>query len=309
VLPFILCWVAGAAGALDLRLPSNAVLMREVVTEVGHLDLPTGATVEGWLPSEPREGQVTEQAWRIEAAQLTTLQILAPLREQLVADGWDVLFDCATEACGGFDFRRAVAVMPPPEMFVNLGDFRWLSAAKGDEAVGLMVSRSEAAGFVQVTRVGPPQGAGSLAVVEGPALQGARPDAPEMSGAPEGLGAALETMGRVVLDDLAFETGSAQLAAGEFASLAALAGYLADNPGRRIALVGHTDAEGSLEANIALSKRRAGSVLERLVTDYGVARQQVTAEGMGYLAPLASNLTAEGREANRRVEAILLSTE
>lgn len=319
-MPFVLCWLAGAAGALDLRLPGNAALMREVVTEVGHLDLPVGATVEGWLPSEPREGQVTEQAWRIEAAQLTTLQILAPLREQLVADGWDVLFECATEACGGFDFRRAVAVMPPPEMFVNLGDFRWLSATNGDEAVGLMVSRSEAAGFVQVTRVGPPQVAGSLASVaepdlqgpdlqgpdlQGPDLQGPRPAAP----APEGLGATLETLGRVVLGDLTFETGSAQLAAGEFASLAALAGYLADNPGRRVALVGHTDAEGSLDANIALSKRRAGSVLERLVAEYGVARQQVTAEGMGYLAPLASNLTPEGREANRRVEAILLSTQ
>lgn len=305
-LALALVLVAGQAAALELRLPANATLMREVVTEVGHLDLPTGPTVEGWLPSAAHEGQVTEQAWRIEAAQLTTLQILAPLRDQLVAEGWDILFDCATEACGGFDFRRAVAVLPPPEMFVNLSDFRWLSAVKDDEAVAVMVSRSAAAGFVQVTRVGPRQEGGTLGAVEEPALRGVEP---VVAPVPGDLGSTLETLGRVVLADLAFETGSAQLAPGSYGSLEALAAWLAANPERRVALVGHTDTEGALEANIALSKRRAGSVLERLVADHGVARAQVAAEGMGYLAPIVSNLTPEGRETNRRVEVILLSTQ
>jgi OOP family OmpA-OmpF porin len=50
-------------------------------------------------------------------------------------------------------------------------------------------------------------------------------------------------------------------------------------------------------------------VLERLAGQYGVARSQLEAEGMGYLAPVATNLTPEGREVNRRVEVILLSTE
>ena len=304
---------AGAAGALDLRLPGNAVLMREVVTEVGDLEVPTGATVEGWLPAEPREGQVTAQAWRIEAEFLTTLQILAPLRGQLVADGWDIVLDCATADCGGFDFRRAVDVLPPPEMFVNLGDFRWVSAIRGEEAVTLMVSRSAAAGFVQVTRVGPAGAGGAQVAAAAPAVAGVAPEAaravsPDFPGAAE-FGATLETAGRVVLSDLSFATGSAELAPGDFGSLAALADYLAAHPDRRVALVGHTDAEGTLEANIALSKRRAGSVLERLAEVYGVARGQMAAEGMGYLAPVAANLTPEGREANRRVEVILLSTE
>ncbi|MCR9113710.1 MAG: OmpA family protein, partial [Rhodobacteraceae bacterium] len=38
-------------------------------------------------------------------------------------------------------------------------------------------------------------------------------------------------------------------------------------------------------------------------------RQQLEAGGMGYLSPLTTNLTPEGREANRRVEAVLLNTE
>jgi OOP family OmpA-OmpF porin len=64
-----------------------------------------------------------------------------------------------------------------------------------------------------------------------------------------------------------------------------------------------------LAGNIALSKRRAGSVLERLVTDYAASRQQLEAQGMGYLSPIQNNRTIEGREANRRVEAIITSTQ
>ena len=308
----LLLWVADAAAAQELRLPSNAVLTRTETTETGHLDLPTGATVEGWLPTLPREGQVSHQSWRIEAADLTTLQILAPLRDQLIAEGWEIVFECETAACGGFDFRRAVTVFPPPEMFVNLGDFRWVSAMRPGEALAIMVSRTEAAGFVQLSRVGPAQRQGALSSANAPAIAGSRSAVAAEAPLPQdsaAFAALLEAQGRVILSDLAFGTGSATLEAGTYTSLVALAEYLVAHPDRRVALVGHTDAEGSLEGNIALSRRRAVSVVERLVGGLGVARGQVEAEGMGYLAPVASNLTEAGRRANRRVEAVLLSME
>ena len=116
----------------------------------------------------------------------------------------------------------------------------------------------------------------------------------------------LET-GHAVLEGLSFETGSAQLAAGDYEVLQTLADLLASKPDLVVALVGHTDSSGSLDGNIALSKRRAGSVLERLVSDYGVPRRQLDAQGMGYLAPIATNLTEEGRTVNRRVEVIITS--
>ncbi len=74
----------------------------------------------------------------------------------------------------------------------------------------------------------------------------------------------------------------------------------------RIMLVGHTDSVGGLDPNIALSRDRAASVRQRLIDAYGVAPNRLEAQGMGYLAPIASNLTAQGRETNRRVEAVLL---
>ena len=115
--------------------------------------------------------------------------------------------------------------------------------------------------------------------------------------------------GRAILADLSFETGASELQDIPFESLTQLAQYLTENPERKVALVGHTDSSGSLEANIALSKRRATAVMDRLIADYGVDPAQIAAEGMGYLAPVASNLTQTGRDTNRRVEVIITSTE
>ncbi len=301
------------AGAQTLSFPGNARMEREMVTPLSRYEMPVGPYADGFMPVSPHEGEVRAQAWRIDALALTTLQLLAPLRDQLVAAGFTVIFECATEDCGGFDFRHGTVVIPPPEMYVDLGDFRFLSAEKGDEVVSILVSRTSDAGFVQIIRVGPP-GVGMIATAGAPPLRGkpvsgSDQDTVQPVAVPDDFGAALDTLGHVVLSDLTFPTGSAQLAPGDYASLQRLADYLAANPSRTVALVGHTDSQGSLDANIALSKRRAGSVLERLVSDYSVPRQQLEAEGMGYLAPVATNLTPEGREANRRVEVIVTSTE
>lgn len=304
----ILLALAGAAEAQSLQFPSNATLMREEASPLDSYVVPTGIWENEALPTLTAEGQIARQAWRIAAPSLTTLQILRPLREQLRNDRFRVIFECQTEACGGFDFRFAVDTFPPPEMRINIGDFRYLAAERqgtsGMEYLTLFVSRTAQAGFVEVTYISPATEAAMPVVgvtAEPLRALGGLPDA--------GLAEQLETIGRSVLADLAFDTGSAQLGAGRFASLEALAAYLSQNPDLTVALVGHTDASGSLDANIALSKRRAASVLERLVSEYGVPRRQLEAEGMGYLAPIASNLTEDGREANRRVEVIVTSTD
>jgi outer membrane protein OmpA-like peptidoglycan-associated protein len=111
-----------------------------------------------------------------------------------------------------------------------------------------------------------------------------------------------------VLEDLVFASGAATLTEGDYPSLAAVAAWLKANPDGTIALVGHTDASGSLAANKALSERRAKAVAEVLVQSYGADPARVAAEGVGYLAPRATNQTEEGRQKNRRVEVIVTST-
>ncbi len=98
----------------------------------------------------------------------------------------------------------------------------------------------------------------------------------------------------MVLSGLTFSTGSAELADGDVPALSDLAAFLAADPNRRIVLVGHTDAEGSLDGNVALSRKRAASVMERLINGYGVDAAQLSADGVGYLSPLAGNATARG---------------
>jgi outer membrane protein OmpA-like peptidoglycan-associated protein len=306
-------WMPIPATALSLLFPANAEKQRTVEVPEGPHQIPSGPYADAWMPTETMAGVLRQEAWRIAAPGATTAQLLSALSDQVVAAGWEVIFDCDTETCGGFDFRLAANVLPPPEMHVDLGDFRYMAARGPDGLIGLLVSRTTSAGYVQVSRISPAGSVHEVDGIGGGVLSGTDPapgatPAPLPSGA-EGFARMLDTEGRVVLSDLRFDIGSAQLAPGSYGSLDALADYLRANPARKVALVGHTDSSGALDANIALSKRRAGSVLERLVTDYAIPRVQLAAEGMGYLSPLATNLTPEGRELNRRVEVIITSTE
>ncbi|MEO0865822.1 MAG: OmpA family protein, partial [Pseudomonadota bacterium] len=120
------------------------------------------------------------------------------------------------------------------------------------------------------------------------------------------LEAMLFATGSAVLNSISFDVGTTTLTAGPSDELQALADLLQARPGLQVALVGHTDTQGALEANIAVSRARASAVRDRLIAAYGVDDDRVQAAGMGYLSPRASNLTAEGREANRRVEVIVV---
>lgn len=272
--------------------------------------IPISAFSDGQIDMIDAKGQVEMQAWAVAPDQLSTLRILAPLREQLVDAGFEILLDCKDTDCGGFDFRYALDLLPEPEMHVDLGDFRYLTAQKlaSDgipEIIGLMVSRSAKSGFIQISHIGPTSEQPATIVASSKSSAIGVFDMPSTGLA---IGEYLETLGRAPLDDLAFDPGLATLAGSDFTSLAELAGYLNDHPDISVALVGHTDSKGSLAANIALSRRRATSVVERLVANFGISPERLAAEGVGYLSPRASNITDEGRAKNRRVEVIITST-
>ncbi len=303
----VLCLWPLAGQALDLSLPTSATLSAEVIEDPGSYQLPIGPFEEAKVPSLEVEGRLVQQAWRLEAQSLTTLQILTPLRDQLRQDGYETLLDCSGRECGGFDFRFATRVMPAPDMFVDLLDYRFMSLRQGGEGgstgyVSLLVSRIGVTAYVQVIYVAPAGSAGVSVTAD------ARESLPRAFTA-QPVAKSLLEQGHVILSDLNFQSGSSDLGEGPFQSLVDLAAFLKADANLRVALVGHTDAVGALDPNISLSKRRARSVLERLVGAHDVPRAQLDAEGMGYLAPIAPNLNKAGREANRRVEAVLLNSE
>jgi outer membrane protein OmpA-like peptidoglycan-associated protein len=76
--------------------------------------------------------------------------------------------------------------------------------------------------------------------------------------------------------------------------------------GRKVRIVGHTDALGDSASNKTLSARRAGLVKQFFVDRFDVEEARLATEGMGEARPIASNATLEGRRANRRVEVLIL---
>jgi outer membrane protein OmpA-like peptidoglycan-associated protein len=108
----------------------------------------------------------------------------------------------------------------------------------------------------------------------------------------------------LTLGDVLFETGKADLKAGDVADLDQLATFLGKYSDRSVVIEGHTDSVGSEDYNSSLSERRAESVRGYLLKR-GVDAPRITTQGMGESAPVATNDSAGGRQQNRRVEIIV----
>lgn len=309
-----------AAQAVELDLPPTAQLIATNPAEDGSHLLATGPFADGILPVVEPVGQVQSFIWQVPALATSIAGLADLVRAQLGEQGFEPIFACQAAQCGGFDFRHGLPLGQAPDMFIDLGDFHYVSLeranADGTDYAALIVSRGSDTGYVHLALVRPPGPA-----VLPPVTQSSRdrePDAtillpeespPVLSVAPGGLIDALIEVGSAPLDDLRFETGASALSGARYASLSSLAAFLNADPTQRVVLVGHTDAMGSLEANIALSRARAEAVRLFLTNDLGVDVAQVAAEGIGFLAPRAPNTDAQGREANRRVEVVLATPE
>ena len=105
--------------------------------------------------------------------------------------------------------------------------------------------------------------------------------------------------------DILFATDSTALRADLQADLGALARNLQDYPNSTVQVIGHTDNVGSATYNEDLSLRRANAVANVLISR-GVSTSRITTIGLGENQPVATNLTAEGRAQNRRVEIVIL---
>ncbi len=106
---------------------------------------------------------------------------------------------------------------------------------------------------------------------------------------------------KVNVSDIQFKTGSAELLPQSRQLLKKFAAILKQFPEDNIRISGHTDNVGDDSYNMQLSRARAKAVAEALAL-YGVARESIGASGFGEERPIASNETAEGKAANRRVE-------
>ncbi|MBR1122237.1 OmpA family protein [Bradyrhizobium lablabi] len=115
----------------------------------------------------------------------------------------------------------------------------------------------------------------------------------------------LQAEGKVALYGLYFDTGKAVIKPESKPQLDQMAKVLQADASLKVHIVGHTDNQGSLESNLALSKARAQTVVDTLATAYKVDGKRLSAAGVASYAPLGNNATDAGRARNRRVEMVL----
>lgn len=105
-----------------------------------------------------------------------------------------------------------------------------------------------------------------------------------------------------------FDTNSATLRAASQADIVKMAATLQKYPDTNVLVEGHTDNTGTDAINLPLSERRAQSVADATVAQ-GVSSSRITTKGLGSSDPVGDNSTAEGKQANRRVEIAIFANE
>jgi OOP family OmpA-OmpF porin len=102
-----------------------------------------------------------------------------------------------------------------------------------------------------------------------------------------------------------FATDSSVINASYYDEVNKVGEYMKKYPTTTAAIEGHTDNVGGSELNMRLSQKRAENVVNYLVENFGIERNRLSAKGYGSTRRIAYNNTPEGRQANRRITAVI----
>ncbi len=102
-----------------------------------------------------------------------------------------------------------------------------------------------------------------------------------------------------------FDTNKAVVKDKYYDEIKKVADFMKEFPNTTAAIEGHTDNIANAAYNQKLSEKRANSVRQYLIDKFGIDASRLTAVGYGPTKPIAGNDTKEGRQKNRRVQAVL----
>ena len=315
--------VKGLSDPPGLKRYTGAVLMYRDDVAYDEVKLPMGKVITkddklAAAKTLDRSGQRTALQY-ITPAGRSALEVVRGYQQDLKASGFDTVFECNGEACGEIGqvnkYNFAGLLFPdgywakigdnsPPACAggASIGEFRYalLDNKSTGVAVAVMAWKPgdvsvycEEAEFKKRISV-------ALVKVE----PKAREQKMETISASE-MGKSLDANGKVAIYGILFDTGKADIQPASKASLDQIGALLKQQTALKLHVVGHTDNVGTLPANLDLSKRRADAVAAALAKDYGIAKDRLTANGVGSLAPVASNSSDAGKAKNRRVELVL----
>jgi OmpA-OmpF porin, OOP family len=245
---------------------------------------------------ETLEGKVTQISYQNPDAR-STLEVMRNYETELAEAGFEVLYACSNADCGGRDFNHAV--MEYTSGFAeNYTDQRFLSARRSsdesDVAVSLYVVRNTSEGGSRKDQI-----FFQLDVIESTPMDTGMVDIDAETMARE-----ISETGSVSLYGIHFDTDRTDIKSESESTLTEIATMMRTVPELTLYVVGHTDNVGAIDYNRDLARRRAEAVVVALVDQHKIAPERLTAEGVGPLAPVASNEGDAGRALNRRVELV-----
>ena len=258
------------------------------------------------MPSEKisLEGKVTRTLYR-GPKERTTLEIIRNYRTALEAAGFETVYSCVGSDCGRLFHwifykdreQRILSTKSSGGAFDIPQKLQYL-AVKGlveNRVVHVSVLVAYDAGFDKLSK----QPVTLVEVIESEELETGM-----VTIDAEALAKGIDATGHVAVYGVYFDTNSAEIKAESTPTMQEIAKLLNGRPALKLLVVGHTDNQGDYDYNMGLSGRRAEAVTRALGTQYGIDASRLRAAGVGFLAPVASNDTAAGREKNRRVELV-----
>ena len=110
--------------------------------------------------------------------------------------------------------------------------------------------------------------------------------------------------GRVTLN-VQFDTGKAVVKPAYYKEIESVTDVMKKYPKLKIVVEGHTDNVGGEKYNLNLSQKRAEAIRAVMVNNFKIESSRITAKGFGYSRSIGDNKTNEGRQSNRRSEAVV----
>jgi outer membrane protein OmpA-like peptidoglycan-associated protein len=241
------------------------------------------------------EGKVTRIFYKAPKGR-SSLEVYRNYEQHFADAGFEVLFACKKNKCGPGFHEIGKRVWRSDIFISDMASPRYiavkLARPAGDVLAFVFIAEHTLMNSWKGTYV-------SLEVVDLVAME-----AKMLTLKAEELDKGLRAEGHIAVPGIFFDSNKDALKANSKVALDELGKLLTARKDLKIHVVGHTDAVGAFDYNLDLSRRRAASVVAALVGDYGIAPARLTANGVGSLAPVASNQSDKGRAENRRVELV-----
>jgi outer membrane protein OmpA-like peptidoglycan-associated protein len=252
---------------------------------------------------EMLEGRITRILYR-GPEDRSTLEITRNYRDALEGAGFEILYSCGSDCGNNF----AGLLYGPTELRIKNTktsgsafdlpqDVRYLAARleQGGRLVHVSLLTAFDNGFGALSK----QPVTLLEIIESKAMETGMVEIDA-----EAIGNGIDSTGHMAIYGVLFDTGSATIKPESATVLAEIARLLESRPTLNLLVVGHTDNQGAFDFNMNLSSQRAHSVTGYLVETHGIDPARLQSAGVGFLAPVATNDTPDGRAKNRRVELV-----